>query len=317
MARARHVEVSMWLGTLVVSLLVGTHAVPAAGGLRWPNVAPEPGRVRAETRDVVILALPKAPRVRIPGGTFNMGSSPMEMQLAANACQNEIFRDSCAELSFRAEGRLHQVELSPYDLDRTEVTVASYERCVDVGACTAPGFSRADVRFARPNLPVTHVSHDAAEAYCRFVGGRLPTEAEFELAARGPEGRRYPWGRLWNPHLSNHGAFAPDPTDGRDGFIGLAEVGSFPDGATPQGVLDLAGNAAEWVSDFFELDGDGYGYSGAKEINPKGPKTGAHHVVRGGSYREAAPFLRGAARGSVLVRESADIGFRCAYSTKE
>jgi formylglycine-generating enzyme required for sulfatase activity len=314
MSRPTRAGVPLTIVVTAVSLSVAAHA-----GSTWPTTLPEAGRSRAELREVVVLAVPKSSRVRIPGGTFNMGSSPLEMQLAANACQTEIFRDRCAEIAylFRAEGHLHEVELSPYDLDRTEVTVAAYDRCVSAGSCPPPGFSRADSRFARPNLPVTHVSFDSARSYCSFVGGRLPTEAEFELAARGPESRRYPWGRLWNPHLSNHGAFAPDPTDGRDGFVGLADVGSFPDGATPQGILDLAGNAAEWVSDFFALDGDGFGYSGAKDIDPTGPKTGAHHVVRGGSYREAAPFLRGAARATTLLTDSAEVGFRCAYTVKK
>ncbi len=309
----------LWLAAAFVSASAGTHATPATAGLRWPTALPEAGRARASVQEVVVLAVPRSSRVRIPGGAFNMGSSPIEMQLAANACQNEILRDRCPQIThhFRAEGQLHEVEVSPYDLDRMEVTVEDYARCVSAGSCPEPGFSRMDARFARPRLPVTHVSFAAARGYCGFVGGRLPTEAEFELAARGPEGRRYPWGRLWNPHLSNHGAFAADSTDGRDGFIGLAEVGSFPDGATPQGILDLAGNVAEWVSDFYELTEEGYGYSGAKAIDPTGPKTGAHHVVRGGSYRDPPPFQRGASRMPSYLTESAEIGFRCAYSARK
>ncbi len=302
---------------LVVALLaLQVNARVAHARLRtWSESLPVMPSARGEARGVVVLAAPRDARVRIPGGRFLMGSSPIEMQLATNSCQTEIFRERCTEIGFlfRAEGNLHEAVLSPYELDRTEVTVAAYFRCVAAGVCSSPGFARLDPRFARPELPVTHVSWGAAAAYCTFAGGRLPTEAEWELAARGPEGRRYPWGRVWNPHLANHGAFAPDPTDARDGFVGLAEVGSFPDGATPQGVLDLAGNAAEWVSDFFELDANGFGYSGAKETNPTGPKTGSRHVVRGGSYREGAAFLRGAARGTSLLVESPEIGFRCAY----
>lgn len=291
----------------------------ATAGLRWPNTLPEAGKARAEVRDVVVLSVPRPSRVRIAGGVFNMGSTPLEMQLAANACQNEVGRDDCALLlqALRAEGHIHEVELSPYDLDRTEVTVEDYDRCVSAGACAAPGFSRTDPRFARPRLPVTHVSFDDARSYCAFAGGRLPTEAEFELAARGPEGRRYPWGRLWNTHLANHGALAVDATDARDGFAGLAEVGSFPDGATPQGILDLAGNVEEWVSDFFLVDGDGFGYSGAKEIDPKGPPTGTGHVLRGGSYHSPPFLVRGAARGRTLSTRASDIGFRCAYGAKK
>ncbi|HRG95511.1 MAG TPA: SUMF1/EgtB/PvdO family nonheme iron enzyme [Polyangiaceae bacterium] len=296
--------------------VLGAHEPLARARLTsWSAALPEPPTSRSERRGVVILAVPVSPRVRVPGGRFLMGSSPIEMKLAQTSCETEILRDRCSEIAFlfRAEGQLHEVHLTPYDLDRAEVTVADFSRCVAAGRCPRPGFEPSDARFARPRYPVTHVSWDAASAYCAFAGGRLPTEAEWEFAARGPEGRRYPWGRVWNPHLANHGAFAPDPTDATDGFIGLAEVGSFPDGATPQGVLDLAGNAAEWVADFYEIDGNGHGYTGAEETNPRGPATGSRHVVRGGSYREGPAFLRGAARGATLLHESPEVGFRCAY----
>lgn len=299
------------VGAITLALSPTVHA-----SLVWPRDLPEAGRHSAPARDVVVLTVPKSPRVRIPGGVFNMGSTPLEMQLAKNACEAEMLRDECAgrEFMLRFEGHIHEVELSPYDLDRTEVTVEAFDRCVAAGACPAPTFARSDPRFARPRLPVTHVTFEAARAYCAFVGGRLPTEAELELAARGPEGRRYPWGRTWNPHLANHGALAQDRTNGRDGFVGLAEVGSFPDGATPQGVLDLAGNVAELASDFFAIDGDGFGYSGKREVDPKGPATGSFHVVRGGSYRDPPPMLRGAAREPAIVLPAPDVGFRCAYA---
>ena len=96
------------------------------------------------------------------------------------------------------------------------------------------------------------ITFDDAKRYCAFRGGRLPTEAEFERAARGPARRAYPWGQNYNPKLSNHGRLGVDTTDPNDGFSELAPVGSFPDGATPEGILDLAGNAAEWTADAFE-----------------------------------------------------------------
>jgi len=310
-------RVCTWAARLALVLAAAGLSSHASAGLRWPTALPEPGAERAQVRDVVVLTVPRPARVRVPGGLFNMGSTPLEMQLATNACEAELLRDACPSRAFlvRSEGHIHEVELSPYDLDRTEVTVEAYDRCVSARQCSAPSFSRADTRFARPRLPVTHVGHEDAVAYCRFAGGRLPTEAEFELAAKGVEGRRYPWGRLWNPHLANHGSLAPDPTNARDGYAGLAEVGAFPDGATPQGVLDLAGNAAEWVADSFFVDGDGFGYSGAKAIDPKGAPTGVGHVVRGGSFLTPAYMLRGAARTGSTT-SAADIGFRCAYDAR-
>lgn len=317
--RRRSFELVLGATAFVCIATAVTHDSSATeGSFRVLPEAPS-ARGYAAAERVLVLSVPVSPRVRIPGGTFYMGSSPVEMQLAAISCQNEVLRESCADLKnpyYRAEGNLHEVELSPYEIDRTEVTVEAYERCVSAGVCPAPAFSSADARFARPHLPVTHVSWNAAKTYCEHVGGRLPTEAEWELAARGPERRRYPWGQIYNPRLSNHGAFAPDRTDARDGFVGLAEAGSFPDGKTPLGVLDLAGNAAEWVFDFFEVDGNGFGYSGKKELDPKGPATGTSHVVRGGSYLDDAASMRGSARARSERASSAEIGFRCAYSVR-
>lgn len=318
-ARRRLVELALGALALFGTATTLTHDSSAAEGSY--RVLPEVPSVRgfAASERVLVLSVPLSPRVRIPGGTFTMGSSPIDMQLAASSCQSEILRERCVELKtpyYRSEGNLHEVELSPYEIDRTEVTVEAYERCVSAGVCPMPAFSSADPRFARPRLPVTHVSWSAAKTYCEHVGGRLPTEAEWELAARGPERRRYPWGQVYNPRLCNHGAFAPDPTDARDGFVGLAEVGSLPDGKTPLGVLDLAGNAAEWVFDFFEVDGNGFGYSGKKETDPKGPATGTSHVVRGGSYLDDAASMRGSARARLERTSSAEVGFRCAYSVR-
>src|ERR1700759_5060883 len=93
-------------------------------------------------------------------------------------------------------------------------------------------------RFNRPNFPVTFVTFDDAQRYCAFQGGRLPTEAEFERAARGVARRAFPWGQSYHSKLSNHGRLGVDATDSSDGFAELSPVGSFPDGATPEGVLD-------------------------------------------------------------------------------
>lgn len=279
------------------------------------------GLVRTESRAPAegIVALRPTPegRVAIRGGTFVMGSTAAEMIAGlALSTKDPGYRthQNDYDLSVRAEGREHHVTVTDFVLDRLEVTVERYGRCVAAGACPPPAFTPGDVRYDRPDLPVTHVRWEDARSYCAWVSGRLPTEAEWEYAARGGRANRtFPWGELWNGHLANHGQLADDPTDARDGFLGLAPVGSFRDGATPSGLLDMAGNAAEWVFDYYERDDEGYGYRGAAQTNPKGPPFSQWgHVVRGGSYRSGATWLRTAAR-TAATDPRRDVGFRCAW----
>jgi formylglycine-generating enzyme required for sulfatase activity len=204
------------------------------------------------------------------------------------------------------------VHLSSYWIDRFEVRVAEYERCVQVGRCGARPSSEATRRFDQPDLPVSRVTWNDAKTYCAFRGARLPTEAEFERAARGARGRRYPWGNLFNARAANYGRFGWDETDTSDGFAELAPVGSFRAGATPEGVYDLAGNVAEWVADRYSPS-----YEPGPVTDPTGPGIGASssRVVRGGSYAHARFGLRGAARTSAEPSaRSTMLGFRCARS---
>jgi len=276
-------------------------------------------------RGVQSLRAPLEGRVRLAAGTFVMGSTTTEMVDALKICRHPTANDrkpemlgafNCDEngsLEVRSEGYAHEVTLPAFDIDRTEVRVADYERCVAVGVCTAPGFAAGDARFDRPDYPVTFVHWEDADRYCRWDHGRLPTEAEWEYAARGVRRRIFPWGDTYNPHLANHGALAHDATDASDGFARLAPVGSFPDGATPEGVLDLAGNVSEWVADFWgDTDPQGFGYSALPATDPRGPPTGVFHIIRGGSYETAAAWLRGAARSAPVLPRSAAVGFRCA-----
>jgi formylglycine-generating enzyme required for sulfatase activity len=232
-----------------------------------------------------------------------MGSTEEEVLAALVRCKREPLPDRCDETTFEAETPPHREHVAGFWMGRAEVTVAEYARCVAAGRCAPAGFAGGGLRFQRPSLPVTLVTFDDAQRYCAFRGGRLPSEAEFERAARGATRRRYPWGQSYHARLSNHGRLGVDATDASDGFAELAPVGSFPDGATPEGILDLAGNAAEWCADAFTPD---YG----------SPAT-SDRSVRGGSFQSSAAFLRGAARvGKAPETRAPTLGFRCVWPLK-
>lgn len=190
------------------------------------------------------------------------------------------------------------IETSAFEIDVTEVTQAAYAACVVSKQCTAPSTSWNP--SARGTLPVTGVSWDMAAAYCGWAGKRLPTEAEWEKAARGPGERfRYPWGDQ-------------DPTClvAQFASCGLADVvptAALGD-ASAHGARDLAGNAAEWVADWYSATA----YEGADEKDPRGPRTGAVHVIRGGSFESSAVDIRVSARAAGPAGAAPSVGFRCA-----
>jgi formylglycine-generating enzyme required for sulfatase activity len=218
-----------------------------------------------------------------------------------------------------AERPAHRVYLDAFWIDQTEVTVEMYLRCVEAGKCKDRNpFIQSDyfTNATYSNYPVMNVSWEDAKAYCEWVERRLPTEAEWEMAARGEQGFVYPWGNDFGDGPVNfcdkNCSFPSANLSFDDGFAETAPVGSFPNGTSPYGVLDMAGNVAEWVADWYI---ETY-YSVSPTTNPPGPESGEKRVFRGGSWSTPMDFgLRASYRSSSLPRIiNLDIGFRCADS---
>lgn len=234
-----------------------------------------------------------------------------------------------------------RVYVSGFYLDRVEVTNRAYAEFVAATGHREPANANPAATLwehHRPlpdigDHPVVNVSWGDAVAYCRWAGKRLPTEAEWEKAARGTDGRRYPWGNDWDLSKANSASYWANRTvefksgadwdafwvkgegarlskeKGIKGEVLTMPVGSFPQGRSPYGVLDMAGNVAEWVSDWYDPN---Y-YRTAPLTDPQGPARGAIKAMRGGSWLKPAVSLRTSDRdwGTIDSRPSGT-GFRCA-----
>ena len=214
--------------------------------------------------------------VYVPAGEFTMGSDKGDSD----------------------ERPVHTVYLDAFYIDRTEVTNARYRACVKAEACDAPSNTTYYDNADYAQHPVVYVSWNDADAYCRWAGKRLPTEAEWEKAARGTDGRTYPWGEGID---CDHAQY--------DGCAGkTVSVESNPKGASPYGALDMVGNVWEWLADWYNSD---Y-YDQSPRSNPRGPNSGEYRVLRGGSWNFQPNDVRGAERGMRHPDEPSPVaGFRC------
>lgn len=226
------------------------------------------------------------------------------------------------------EGPAHEVYLDAYWIDLTEITNGMYALCVESGSCIPPMESGSHTREAYygnqnfADYPVIFMAWNMADAYCQWAGARLPTEAEWEKAARGENAQTYPWGEDWDvvtrkrlnfADISNV-EMASDLSRANDGYRDTAPVGSFPAGQSPYGVYDLAGNVWEWVADWY----DPLYYLDSPQDNPAGPAGPTGEItmksMRGGGWVAAneAVFHTYNRHGEEPSKFSSSIGFRCA-----
>lgn len=237
--------------------------------------------------------------ILIPAGPFTMGSN--------DGLPNE-----------RPE---HPVELDAYYIDQYEVTLALYRKFLDSGKHDSPPTWDDEAATTVGDRPAIGMKWTDAEVYCKWAGKRLPTEAEWEKAARGTDARRYPWGSM-QPFVDianyNRGLWVSEAitlasvTSGLEGMS--VRHGLKGGGKSPYGLNHMAGNAAEWVADWYDRD---Y-YQNSPKKNPTGPAQGEKRVLRGGSWADLPLSLRVTARVSAEPEfEDRTIGFRCAMGATQ
>ena|GEM_PF-6016358 len=244
-------------------------------------------------REIIINGRDGSRLVEIPAGKFIMGSPP--------------------EFGESRERPGHEVTLGAYLISVFEVSNGQFERFESESGYVAEGDWRQYCTPETIKYPVVNVTWNDANSYCRWAGLRLPTEAEWEKAARGDDGKMYPWGDKWNPAACNWYGFPGVPGESRN-YKGTRPVDSFLSGISFYGCMNMAGNVYEWCADWYD---ETY-YAGSPGKNPRGPFKGTYRVLRGGSWLNLLPGnLRCAARNYELPKTAKnDIGFRCARNAR-
>jgi formylglycine-generating enzyme required for sulfatase activity len=249
--------------------------------------------------------------VYVSAGEFTMGA---EASQGYQICVEKLGEGNCELDWFEDEEPVHIVTLDAFWIDKTEVTNVMYRLCVAVGVCAEPSNTRYYNDDDYADHPVVYVSWYDTNDYCSWADRRLPTEAEWEKAARGTSGRIYPWGDTFDGNRVNfcdqNCTYDWADSDYNDGYQLTAPVGSFPDGASPYGLLDMLGNVWEWTLSLYH----DYPYDpldGRNELDANGSR-----VLRGGSWHHhLLNVVRAAFRvGSAPDTTNGFIGFRCASS---
>jgi len=278
---------------------------------------------------------PRIAWVSVPAGAFWMGSTDVEIDAAVavciRGCEPKCFDPSaicgrqCDRRLYEAEQPQHEVYLDAYDISKHEVTNAQYRQCVRATVCREPSGLEYYEDPGYADHPVGYVTWHDARTFCEWAGSRLPSEAEWEKAARGIDKRIYPWGNQFDCQRANlddkeddySRLISPGNRVDCDGYSGTALVGSFPAGASPYGALDMTGNVWEWTSSQYKS----YPYDPSD--GREDPQAKGRPVLRGSSY-----WVYGLEDGRVAFRERrstttmvsfsyTDVGFRCARSSSE
>ena len=292
------------IGIMVAAMLMGSSG--------WLSALDVADVTREWTADGKKIAAERAKlpahdeMVKIPAGTFLMGS---DKKVDRNAYQPEFPQ--------------RKVYLDAYEIDKYEVTTVQFLKFVlatDRKPLIDWQYEGGNFQETMASHPVMHVSWFDADAYCRWAGKRLPTSAEWEKAARGEDGRIYPWGNepagLSRANFGRTGLSGPvrDRPERLLLYPPIISVDKYDNAVSPYGVFQLAGNVAEWTADWY----DPHYYKTAPDRNPKGPEKGTQRAFRGGGWIDSTPSVRPAQRNGTDPNTKMNwLGFRCARDAKD
>jgi len=310
-------------------------STPTTAALAPVGEQPVVGMTLPAIQPTAPVAVQPTELVNIPGGTFIMGTDLAEATRAIDDCRDRDGGTRC-DIAFTTDSiPPHSVTVNSFALERFEVTYQQYvdflnalgprshlngcsgQPCAAVQGQGVGERPRSFIAFdgVRYSVttelylqrPVAYVTWYGADAYCRFIGRRLPTEAEWEYAARRPDGRLYPWGNAWDPARAR--------TSRPQNMGGPEPVNAFPNGISADGIYNLAGNVSEWVQDWYSPTYYGEQAANPGVIDPQGPPSGTLKVHRGGNWDALPLFARTVHRGDMdPLMPQLFIGFRCAAS---
>lgn len=284
------------------------------GGGSTPSAVPA-GELPPDTRYASDVPLDEGLRCEVGKSGYCFVLIP-ETTFAMGAQASDPSAPGYDPLAAAHEGPVHEVTVGPFRIHRREVSISSYITCVEDGACrredVLDGVLPGADEPARSG-PLHGVDWAGAQAFCTWMGGRLPTEAEWELAARGTDGRRWPWGNVpkCGAHRSGSAlrdAPSPDEPDEACAFDGVIDF-SDQRGRSPYGLEGMGGSLWEWTADWYAADA----YAHHDAVRPKGPPTGTTRVQRGGGWAAETPAdVRAAMRGALdPTQQLPDVGLRC------